>query len=142
MRLSAGLAAASIAWGAGLTAQQPGSVRETAEVTLMEVAVRVTGKDGRPIRDLKASDFTLSDDGRKQEIVGFDAIDLAEKVPPEAQAPIPPAARRRFLILFDFSFARPKAVMAARRAAREFVLRGVTGRHLGGAPTLLSEYGP
>jgi VWFA-related protein len=141
MRLSAGLAAASIAWGAGLTAQQPGSVRETAEVTLVEVAVRVTGKDGRPIRDLKASDFTLSDDGRKQEIVGFDAIDLAEKVPPEAQAPIPPAARRRFLILFDFSFARPKAVMAARRAAREFVLRGLTDDDLCAVATFSVEKG-
>ncbi len=116
-------------------------MRETAEVTLVEVAVRVTGKDGLPIRDLKASDFTLYDDGRTQEIVGFDAIDLAEKVPPEAQAPIPPAARRRFLILFDFSFARPKTVVAARRAARELILEGLEDRDLCAVATYSVETG-
>ena len=141
MKLSAGLAAASIAWSAGAAAQQPGAVRETAEVTLVEVAVRVTGKDGVPIRDLKASDFSLFDDGRKQEIVGFDAFDLAEKVPQEARAPIPPSARRRFLILFDLSFARPKTVVAARRAARELVLDGLGDRDLCAVATYSVETG-
>jgi VWFA-related protein len=130
-----------IAWSTELAAQQAGPVRETAEVTLVEVAVRVTGKDGLPIRDLKASDFTLFDDGRRQEIVGFDAIDLAEKTPPEAQAPIPPTARRRFLILFDFSFARPKTVVAARRAARELVLEGLEDRDLCAVATYSVESG-
>jgi VWFA-related protein len=141
VRLFAGLAAASIAWSAELAAQQPGSVRETAEVTLVEVAVRVTGKDGLPIRDLKAADFALYDDGRKQEIVGFDAIDLAEKVPPEARTPVSPAARRRFLILFDFSFARPKTVVAARRAARELILEGLEDRDLCAVATYSVEAG-
>jgi len=141
VKLSAGLAAASIAWSTGAVAQQAGAVRETAEVTLVEVAVRVTGKNGAPIRDLKASDFTLYDDGRKQEIVGFDAIDLAEKVPPGTRGPIPPSARRRFLILFDLSFARPKTILAARRAARDFVLQGLNDDDLCAVATFSVERG-
>jgi hypothetical protein len=68
-------------------------VREIAEVSLVEVAVRVTGRDGQPVRNLQAADFTLLDDGRKQTIVGFDAIDLAEKTPAGQMPPQPPGAR-------------------------------------------------
>src|SRR4029453_11275600 len=78
-------------------------VRETAEVVLVEVPVRVVDRDGQPIRGLKATDFELFDDGKRQEIVGFDAIDLARKSreTPGAVDSLNPAARRHFLILFD-----------------------------------------
>jgi hypothetical protein len=62
--LAAGVAAAA--------AQEPGPVRETAEVSLVEVPVRVVDRNGAPMRGLEAKDFTLFDDGRRQEIVGFD----------------------------------------------------------------------
>ena len=71
-------------------AQEPGAVRETAEVTLVEVPVRVVDRDGKPVRGLTATDFTLSDDGRPQTIVGFDAIDLAEKVDGRGPDPCSP----------------------------------------------------
>ncbi|MGH9365603.1 MAG: VWA domain-containing protein [Thermoanaerobaculia bacterium] len=115
-------------------------MRETAEVTLVEVPVRVVDRHGKPIRGLTEKDFAVYDDGRKQTIVGFDAIDLAEKAPRVGE-PVPPAARRRFLILFDFSFARPKAVLAARRAAKEFVLSGMGDRDLGAVATYSVEKG-
>src|SRR5215471_20665659 len=105
-------------------AQQAGSVRESAEVSLVEVPVRVLGRDGNPVRGLMASTFSVEDDGRPQAIVGFDAIDLTEKVPAGGAAPAGPAARRRFLILFDFSFSQPRSIVAARRAAKELVLSG------------------
>ena len=127
--------------GAAQEAPPPGPVRETAEVALVEVPVRVTDRDGRPLSGLTRKDFTLLDDGRPQEIVGFDAIDLAEKVHPGAGEPPPPAARRRFLILFDFSFARPKSVVAARRAARELVLHGLGENDLAAVATYSVERG-
>jgi len=129
--------------GAG-TAQeppQPGPVRESAEVALVEVPVRVTDRDGRPLTGLSQQDFTLLDDGRPQQVVGFDAIDLAEKVQPASGETLPPAARRRFLILFDFSFARPKSVVAARRAARELVLHGLGENDLAAVATYSVERG-
>ncbi len=60
---------------------------------------------------------------------------------PGAGEPLPPAARRRFLILFDFSFARPKSVVAARRAARELVLHGLGENDLAAVATYSVEKG-
>ena len=121
-------------------AQDSGVVRETAEVSLVEVPVRVVGRDGKPVRGLAVSDFGLEADGRRQSIVGFDAIDLAEKAPADA-GPVNPAARRRFLILFDFAFSQPKAVVGARRAARDFVLSGMGDRDLAAVATYSVEQG-
>lgn len=141
MRVPGVLGAAFVAllapWAAG---QEPAPVRESAEVSLVEVPVRVMDRDGQPVRGLTAADFTLLDDGRPQEILGLDAIDLAEKALPGG-APAPPAARRRFLILFDFSFARARAVVAARRAARDFVLEELGEGDLAAVATFSVERG-
>jgi VWFA-related protein len=130
--LAAGVAAAA--------AQEPGPVRETAEVSLVEVPVRVVDRNGAPMRGLEAKDFTLFDDGRRQEIVGFDAVDLANHTAAPGVAP-PPPARRRFLILFDFSFARPKSIVAARKAARDFVLDGLDATDLAAVAVYSVEKG-
>ncbi|HTY41864.1 MAG TPA: VWA domain-containing protein, partial [Thermoanaerobaculia bacterium] len=52
-----------------------------------------------------------------------------------------PAARRRFLILFDFSFSQPRAIVAARRAARDFVLSGMGEHDLAAVATYSVERG-
>ena len=117
-------------------------MRETAEVSLVEVPVRVLDREGAPMRDLAAKDFTLFDEGRPQEIVGFDAVDLAREGRGHAAVgPGPAPARRRFLILFDFSFARPKSIVAARRAARDFVLEGLGGTDLAAVAVYSVEKG-
>ena len=102
--------------------------------------MRVVDRDGEPVRGLTAANFTVHDDGRPQAIVGFDAIDLAEKsaVP---GLPVHPAARRRFLILFDFSFSRPKSILVARKAARDFVLSGMSSGDLASVATYSVEQG-
>ncbi len=135
--LSAALATGALAPAA---AQEPGAVRESAEAILVEVPVRVVDRDGEPVRGLTAANFSVQDDGRPQAIVGFDAIDLAEKsaVP---GAPVHPAARRRFLILFDFSFSRPKSILVARKAARDFVLSGMSSGDLASVATYSVEQG-
>jgi VWFA-related protein len=127
--------------GAVLAQTPPASFRETAEAVLVEVPVRVTDREGKPIRNLTAAHFELFDDGKRQEIVGFDAIDLAHKGTEAEEAPVNPAARRHFLILFDLSFAQPKAILAARRAAKEFVLSGMEDRDLAAVATLSVEKG-
>lgn len=118
-------------------------VQERAEVVLVEVPVRVVNREGQPIRDLKATDFELLDDGKKQEIVGFDTIDLAQKGRelPGGGESIHPAARRHFLILFDLTFARPAAVIAAQRAAKQFVLNGLSDRDFAAVATFSVEDG-
>ncbi len=132
------------AFGVGAAAkgaQEPGPVRETAEVSLVEVPVRVLDKSGAPLRGLEAKDFTLFDEGRRQEIVGFDAVNLGDHAAgPGVEAP-PAPARRRFLILFDFSFARPKSIVAARKAARDFVLDGLSGTDLAAVAVYSVEKG-
>jgi VWFA-related protein len=118
-------------------------VRESAEVVLVEVPVRVVDRNGQPIRGLTQKDFELFDEGKKQTIVGFDAIDLAQKTidrQPLSEA-LNPAARRHFLILFDLTFARPGAILAARRAAKQFVLGGMTDRDFAAVATFTVEKG-
>jgi VWFA-related protein len=136
------LAVGSLLAGEARAQSVPGSVHETAEAVLVEVPVRVVDHESRPIRNLTAPDFELFEDGKRQTIVGFDAIDLAHKgsVPGEPEA-LHPAARRHFLILFDLSFAQPKSVLAARRAAKEFVLSGMGDRDFAAVVTFSVEKG-
>jgi len=125
-----------------LPAQDPGSVNESAEAVLVEVPVRVTDRNGNPIPGLEAKDFEVFDDGKKQDILALDTIDLARKnLAPGEAAPIHPAARRHFLILFDFSFAHPKSILAAQRAAREFVVNGVSDTDFVAVATYTVEQG-
>jgi len=120
---------------------QPQSVQESAEVSLVEVPVRAVDRHGNLLRELTQKDFEVFDDGKKQEILAFDRIDLAQKaMEPGAPEAIQPAARRHFLLLFDLSFAKPKAVLAARRAAKEFVL-GLPPNDLAGVATFSVEKG-
>jgi hypothetical protein len=122
--------------------QQPSAVRESAEVVLVEVPVRVLDRQGSPVANLTEKDFELYDDGKRQEIIAFDRIDLAQKgAAPDTPEAVNPAARRHFLLLFDFSFAKPKAVLAARRAAKEFVLSGMGDRDFAAVATFLVERG-
>ncbi|MDQ2978136.1 MAG: VWA domain-containing protein, partial [Acidobacteriota bacterium] len=128
--------------GASAVGQDSSStVRETAEAVLVEVPVRVTGRDGNPLRNLTAADFQLYEDGKKQEIVGFDAIDLAGKGTSISGQDRNPAARRRFLLLFDLSFSRPKALLQARGAAQEFVVSGMSDEDLAAVATFSLDNG-
>ncbi len=132
----------SVLLGLPLFAQDPEPVQESAEAVLVEVPVRVTDRNGKPIRGLEAKDFEVYDDGKRQEILAFDTIDLARKgMAPGEPAPLHPAARRHFLILFDFSFAHPRSILSAQSAAKEFVLNGVSDADFVAVATYTVELG-
>ena len=103
---------------------------ESTDVVVVQVPVNVL-IDGQPVRGLGPEDFVLLDGRRKQEILGFEVVDLAMDpaaalAARAAEAPARGAmavgARRHFLLLFDLAFSRPENLVAAREAARQLVL--------------------
>lgn len=157
---AAGLALALAAFAAPLaaasrektsTGQPAGRPTETfsgtSTITLIEVPVTVVDRDGNPVRGLEADDFELWDNGKAQEIDGLEKVDLATITPTRAQAEkvalsLPSSARRRFLLLFDFTFSNPNAVVRARDAARKFVLEDLHPTDLAAVATFSAEQGP
>ncbi len=99
-------------------------VRESITVSYVEVPVTVVDRSGNPIRGLTQANFELLDEGKKQPIAGFEAIDFAAReaatAAPEA---ITPAARRNFLLLFDLTFSSPGSLTRAQDAARNFATK-------------------
>src|ERR1700686_4414615 len=94
--------AVAVAVAIGEQTGSQGGVRESASVTVVEIPVNVIGKDGKPVAGLKAADFELYDDGKKQPINGVDVIDLSRTVavPSGATATtMETAARRHWLII-------------------------------------------
>lgn len=94
------------------------------DVALVQLPVFVSGKDRGAAVGLKASDFTVKQDGKDVAIVSFRYIDTTA---PALQEEIKQAsaARRRFLLLFDKSFTDPAGLARARLAARDFVRSGL-----------------
>jgi VWFA-related protein len=90
------------------------------EVVLIEIPLYIIDKKGNPIKDLKPEEITLYENGKKQKISHFVLIQndspqiasLARKYP---------AARRQFLLLFDFAFATSGRIIMARKASLDFI---------------------
>lgn len=60
-------------------------------VTLVQVDAVVTDKQGKPVTDLKSSDFEIYEDGRKQHLTNFSFVSTQpESVPAPAVAPAKP----------------------------------------------------
>src|SRR4051812_4389030 len=124
--------------GAGSGGASPGVAPAAAqtfsgstEVVEVEVPVQVV-RDGQPVRGLTAADFELYEGRKKLAVTGFHMVDLAAPAPRGA---VPLAGRRQILLLFDLAFSNPKAVVAAREAARSLVLKGIKpGALVGVAP--------
>ena len=103
-----------------------------AETTLMEVEVRVTGKDGRSAPDLTKEDFRLTENGVEQVIASCEFI----RAPGEA-APVPAAEEltiggrnypsgaferlRRSTLIYIWSQARREDQAVIQRTIREFI---------------------
>jgi VWFA-related protein len=146
--LTAFLMAGLLLQAAPLAAQQsppqapanPGRIRVTTELVLVNVVAQ--DKKGNLIRDLKKEDFTLLEDGKKQEISTFDFENVDQLLTagaPEATvsgrqstgnllrtgkkaAPSLDARDRRLMLFFfDFSAMDPEQIDRAVAAAKTFV---------------------
>jgi VWFA-related protein len=107
---------------AAATPPTPPAYVDVTEVAAVEIPVQVL-LDGKPVRGLTADDFTVYQEKAKQDVTGFDVVDLYA-APAAATAPQPSVvepARRHFLLLFDLSFSEPKAVVQAREAAKGLI---------------------
>ena len=81
-------------------------------ITIVPLTVTVLDKNGKPVTDLTQSDFTIFEDGAKQEIKTFAAEALTPQPPPAHEPPTlvrptrfadaTPATRRTFLLVLGF----------------------------------------
>ncbi|HYR41775.1 MAG TPA: VWA domain-containing protein [Terriglobia bacterium] len=129
----------------GAAVSQKFTLRTETEVVLVNVSVR--DKDGNFVRDLKKEDFTISEDGKPQEIVSLDientdSVVTAEPPPasgllgalraPNASTAAPTAQpspaseidlkdRRLIILFFDLSSMQPEEVERAAKSALDYV---------------------
>src|ERR1700751_3699055 len=115
----------------------PVPIRVSTELVLVNVVAR--DKKGNPVRDLKQADFTLYEDGKKQQISTFDFEDV-DQLPMTAGATVTGAApgtllhstkkapptldardRRLIVLFFDFSAMEPEQIDRSVDAAKKFV---------------------
>ncbi len=112
-------------------AQQPPQFRTT--VALVQLQVNVEAEDGSFVTGLGVDDFIIEVDGeerparvvyevdlRRDQGAGVARVDGVAQ-PRASEAPRPVAARRHWLLTFDFSFTTRRGVIEARRAALEFI---------------------
>jgi len=114
----------------------------TINVHVVELPVSVLDSSGNPVRGLTSANFTLYDEKKKQQITSFDAVDFsASEAPASAIAPINPAARRSFVLLFDLGFTSPRSMSRAHEAAKRFVNESVGTRDLVAVATVDPDRG-
>jgi VWFA-related protein len=143
-RFAAAWLAAGLVLAAGTTPGLPQekTFHESTGVSLVQVPVYVTGRDGKPIRGLTAGNFILEDEGVRQKIEALDVVDLQRKRLEPGELPtIPAAARRHFLLLFDLSFASPNEIAHSRQAALQFIANGLDPEDLAAVATVSAEQG-
>ena len=121
--------------------------RVTSDLVLVSVTAR--DKSGRPIRDLKQSDFTVLEDGKPQHLASFDVQDVANYTEntglsqTESQGALPTSLLtskdvsrdalrdRRFIVLFfDFSAMEQDEVERAMLSAENFVQKQMAAADL------------
>jgi VWFA-related protein len=110
------------------------------EVALVTLPVFVTDSSGKSVGGLRPEDFQVQDEGKAVKVVRFQAIDVDAPAVEEQMRRIP-AARRQFLLLFDLSFSTPGGIVQSRRAATEFVEKGLTPTDLAAVATFSTRAG-
>ncbi|HVS01737.1 MAG TPA: VWA domain-containing protein [Thermoanaerobaculia bacterium] len=89
--------------------------QDQTSVTAVEVPVQVF-LDGQPVRGLGVGDFALFEGKKRQQITGFEVVDLATLDPRAPVDALPAAARRHVLFFFDLSNATPPSLSRAQAA--------------------------
>ena len=118
---------ALVAAATGSGAQQP---TFPSRVDLVTVDAVVFDRGGNPVQDLRAEDFTVREDGVRQQVTAFDAIALPPS-PPTLQGRMrvstneqrPDAAGRWFFIVFDDMNVTQFTTPRARDTIAQFIER-------------------
>ena len=121
--------------------EQP-TFAETAHVVVVEIPVNVVD-DNQAVRGLEAANFEVFEGRQRQELSGFEVIDLMP--PPEEKAavevmPTPVEGRRRFLLLFDLSHTDPEDLARSVGAARDLIASGLHATDLVGVSFAATRY--
>lgn len=131
MRVRLSWAVAGVLLFAGSALFSSSDVQEETGTTIVEVPVYVTDGDGNPVDGIHPEEFSVFEDGKRQEISFVQLIDTgasasnlpgASQSTPAAQAALPPnLTRRHFVLLFDLLYNSSQAVSRAREAAQKFI---------------------
>lgn len=108
-------------------------IEHNVTVTLKLVQVYVTDRSGKPVQDLRKSDFRVFDNGTPVNVTEFERHILEppasgtgasdqEKLLSSLAPPLPPMARK-FFLYFDFAFNNQRGINASRTAALHFIDR-------------------
>lgn len=126
----------------GRPEQRPPATFES-NITVVSLPVFVTDGKGHSVTGLRAEDFAVEDAGRPVRIAGFREIDAGEAAAAvgETAPPLPPEARRQFLLLFDLSFTGVSGLSRSRQAATDFVREGLGPSDLVSVATFSASHG-
>lgn len=136
-RIALAGAAALIAGGVVISAQQAQQPVFRSTIDLVHLDVSVLDRERKPVRGLTEKDFTVYEDGKPQQVMAFSAVDVPEPEPPTAawvrntnsdvQTNVIPqdSEGRLFVILIDDAMIPPipGAKDTAQNFARKFVQR-------------------
>lgn len=139
-KLSLTAAVLALALAAAVAAQ---TVSEMMQVTIVEVPVTVVDRDGNAVRGLTAANFELTDDGKRVPIEYFEVLDLPALAAEQKrdETPLPPAATRHFLIMFDLANSSPGTIVRSGEAAKQFVEEQLGERDLAAVSVFTAEAG-
>jgi len=113
---------------------------DTVQVTIVEVPVTVADRAGNAVRDLTKEDFQLFDEGKRVPVEYFEVLDMKVVAATPQNKPLPPAATRNFLLLFDLANSSPGTIRRAGDAATAFV-DTIEGRDLAAVCVFTVESG-
>jgi len=110
--------------------QQGFLIRQTVHQVLVDIVV--TDKDGKPVRGLKKSDFTVKEDGRPQHLLSFDIEDsngpgfIPPKLPPLpantfVNLPTTPEKGPLYILLYDMVNTDQEDQMTTRKQLVDFI---------------------
>jgi VWFA-related protein len=123
-------------------AQSGGSFSLRVDVDLVTIEVASLDKDGKAVRHLKKEDFTLYEDGKKQEILSFDEVDGQAATSPKEMPLMDQAGQHRgktVMILFVDSSIAPRFVKTSRESAWKFVREHMQPQDLFAVGTYVSS---
>jgi VWFA-related protein len=122
----------TIAWlGSGLAAQEPQTPRFRVAVDGVRIDAVVTDRKNNVVRDLRADDFEILQDGKPQKVTFAEFVPVATAPPPKASqssagredvnAPAGEDGRRTFVIVVDDLGLSVEGINNIRKGLRRFV---------------------